>query len=195
MKKIPTVFQIEWLDHTRGNVLRDPNPAAEWVLHGEGVATRKWDGTAVLVKQGQLYKRYDRKINPKTNMYKDAPPGWEQCQDPDPVTQHWTGWTPITNGNEDKWFRDAWAKLDVPLPDGTYELIGPPINGNPERVTDLMFKKHGDVIYDIERTYDALRQFLEENEIEGVVFHHPDGRMAKLKRKDFGLKWAKKGQV
>ena len=26
-------------------------------------------------------------------------------------------------------------------------------------------------------------------DIEGIVWHHPDGRMAKIKRRDFGLSW------
>ena len=25
--------------------------------------------------------------------------------------------------------------------------------------------------------------------VEGIVWHHPDGRMVKIKRKDFGFKW------
>lgn len=28
------------------------------------------------------------------------------------------------------------------------------------------------------------------DEAAGVVFHHPDGRMAKIKRSDFGLAWS-----
>ena len=35
------------------------------------------------------------------------------------------------------------------------------------------------------REFDALRQWLEHRPIEGVVWHHQDGRMVKLKRSDF----------
>ncbi len=56
------------------------------VLDGEGIATRKWDGTACLVRDGILYKRYDRKLNPKTGEYKSAPIGWEPCEEPDEIT-------------------------------------------------------------------------------------------------------------
>ena len=38
-------------------------------------------------------------------------------------------------------------------------------------------------------TYDELKAFFEKNIIEGIVWHHPDGRMAKIKRRDFGLEW------
>jgi len=34
----------------------------------------------------------------------------------------------------------------------------------------------------------GIRTFLEHAGWEGIVFHHPDGRMAKIKGRDFGLK-------
>jgi hypothetical protein len=40
------------------------------------------------------------------------------------------------------------------------------------------------------RTFDALREYLKPQDIEGIVWHHPDGRMAKIKKRDFGLKRA-----
>lgn len=40
MKKIPTLFQRDPDD--RAHVTRDVNPAAAWVLDGEGIATRKY---------------------------------------------------------------------------------------------------------------------------------------------------------
>jgi len=39
------------------------------------------------------------------------------------------------------------------------------------------------------RTFAQLRAFLTMSRIEGIVFHHPDGRMAKIKRRDYGLPW------
>jgi len=39
------------------------------------------------------------------------------------------------------------------------------------------------------RTFDAMKDYLSRNVIEGIVWHHPDGRMAKIKRKDMGLSW------
>ena len=197
MKKITTIFKINWVDHQRGDVTREVNPENQWVLDGEGVATRKWDGTAIMRKGAFLYKRYDRKMNPKTGEYKTPKEAWIACQDPDPITHHWTGWLWVNPSDpENKWIVQAFEEdADSIFDNGTYELIGPQINGNPEHVDRLIFKKHGDVVYDIpkeKRNFDDLRQFLIDNEIEGIVFHHPDGRMAKLKRRDFGLKWAKK---
>jgi hypothetical protein len=43
----------------------------------------------------------------------------------------------------------------------------------------------------VPRTFDGLRKWLADRDIEGIVFHHEDGRMAKIKLRDFGLKRAK----
>lgn len=36
-----------------------------------------------------------------------------------------------------------------------------------------------------ERDYEALKEFMNTFPHEGIVWHHPDGRMVKIKRKDF----------
>lgn len=50
--------------------------------------------------------------------------------------------------------------------------------------------KHGAEILDfVSLDFDALQNFLVENDIEGIVFHHiSDGRMCKLRKRDFGMK-------
>ena len=48
MNKIPTLFVRDPENMSR--VTREVTPGCEWVLAGEGVATRKWDGTNVLVE-------------------------------------------------------------------------------------------------------------------------------------------------
>ena len=40
-------------------------------------------------------------------------------------------------------------------------------------------------------TFDGIRDYLRAHDMEGVVWHHPDGRMAKIKARDFGIKRAK----
>ncbi len=88
MQKIISLFQRNY-DGDR--LVRDEVvPGAEWVIAGEGVATRKWDGTAVLVRDGRLFARYDAKRG------KTPPAGWEAAQEPDPVTGHWPGWIEAT---------------------------------------------------------------------------------------------------
>lgn len=70
---------------------------------------------------------------------------------------------------------------------GTYELIGPKLNGNPEGEPEHVLIRHDDAHWlpTAPRDYDGLRVWLLGHVYEGIVWHHPDGRMAKLKRRDF----------
>lgn len=54
MRKISTLFQRNY-DGDR-LVRDDVTPGAEWVLAGEGTPTRKWDGTACMVRGDRLYQ-------------------------------------------------------------------------------------------------------------------------------------------
>jgi hypothetical protein len=77
------------------------------------------------------------------------------------------------------------------VPDGTYELIGPKINGNKEGWGKYELIKHGQekIYFPGGVTFGTVKRFLEELHYEGIVWHHPDGRMVKIKKKDFGFKW------
>lgn len=193
MKKIPSVFERDW----KGNptlVLPVPVEAAAWVFAGEGQATVKWDGTAVLIDEAGVWGRLDVKRG------KTAPEGFRPAMEPDPVTGHWTGWILAAGRPEMKWILEAAAYTSrgntVPVTYGTYEACGPKINGNPHGFETHRLIRHGaDVIADVPRTFEALREFLGRWEVEGVVWHHPDGRMAKIKRKDFGYQWPIVGNV
>lgn len=187
MQKIITLFQRNYeTDHlVRDEVV----PGAEWVLTGEGKATRKWDGTCCMVEDGKLYKRYDAKNG------KQPPEGFIPAQEPDAITGHWPGWLPVGAGNDDKYHREAFAReKDIAgqrLQNGTYELIGPAINRNPEKVADHWLVRHGAVEIeadDAPRTFGALKEWFAGKDIEGIVWHYPDGRMVKIKKKDFGYK-------
>jgi hypothetical protein len=193
VKKIPCLFVRDF--STKPHVtLSEVTPGCEWVLNGEGVHTRKWDGTATLVRAGKVYARYDRKPG------REPPPGFEPCEPaPDEVTGHWPGWVLVTAQPEYKWHAKAEAELalrDIVLADGTYELIGPKVNGNPEHLSEHTLVAHGSgQIPELpERSFEAIREYLRENVIEGLVFHHFDGRMAKIRRPDFGLAWPLKLQ-
>lgn len=177
MIKIKCVFAF----NDRHRVIDQVNPGCEWVLAGEGIATRKFDGTSCLVRGGQLLKRYDAK-NGKT-----PPPGWEPCQPaPDETTGHWPGWMAVGDAPEDWMHRLA----PIPAEDGTYELCGPKMGRNAERLDSYVLIKHASTVLDVPvRTFDGMRDYLEGVTFEGVVFHHPDGRMAKLRRHDYGFKY------
>jgi hypothetical protein len=188
MKKIPCLFLREFAGPAVANITREVTPGCEWVLSGEGTASRKWDGTACAVIGGKLFKRFDAKHG------KAAPEGAVPCQPaPDPITGHWPHWVQVSPRNPaDKHHVAAWAALvareGVPA-DGTFELIGPTIGGNHEGVGELAFRRHGDEPLDVPRTFDGLRALLAAHLIEGVVFAHPDGRACKIRRNDFGLAW------
>jgi len=183
MQKIISLFQR---NYDGDHLVRDEvTPGAEWVIAGEGVATRKWDGTCCMLKEGQLYKRYDAKKG------KTPPEGFNPAQDPDPVTGHWPGWLKVSDtAKEDKWFREAFENTPIDeLHDGTYELCGPKVNGNPENLDEHVLVQHGNItIADLPRDFYHISSYLSVAGIEGIVWHHPDGRMVKIKAKDFGLK-------
>ncbi len=187
MKKIPSLFERDW-ENDRSRVTREVTPEGWWVAAGYGTPTRKRDGTACMVRDGRLFKRYDAKQG------KVPPAGFEPCQDPDTITGHWPGWVPVGEGGEDKHFRAAWDGCLGELSDGTYELCGPKIGGNPEGLEQLTFYRHGDEVLpaDTPRDYDGLRAFFETHAIEGIVWHAPTYGMVKIKARDFGLAWPRK---
>jgi hypothetical protein len=181
MRKIISLFQRNY-DGDR-LVRNEIVPGAEWVVAGEGMATRKWDGTCCLIRDGRLYKRYEVKPG------KSPPPGFEPATDVDEVTGKRQGWLMMGDGPEDQWHREA-IRHEVP-PDGTYELIGPKIQGNPEGLMDRhQLVRHGaEKLENAPTDFDGIRAYLAaRSELEGIVWHHPDGRMVKIKAKDFGLK-------
>lgn len=181
MQKISSLFQRNY-DGDR-LVRNEVVPGTEWVVAGMGRATQKHDGTACLVKDGQLYKRYDVKGG------RLAPMGFIPAQDPDERTGHWPGWLAVGPGPEDKWFRQAHQGNE---PDGTYELCGPKVQGNPEHLEQHTLIPHGSVeLPDAPRDFDGLNAYFATRDIEGIVWHHPDGRMVKIKARDFGLKRGK----
>lgn len=182
MRKIPTVFRRDPDDLK--HVLPEVNPSCEWVLAGEGVATRKYDGTCVLVRGGAMFAR--REVKPG----KPPPPDFELVET-DPATGKSVGWVPVTDAPEYARHWEAWNHgpprwAGEKWEDGTYELCGPKVNGNPEGFERHDLVPHGSVEVDAPRSFEGLREaLLAQPCIEGVVWHHPDGRMAKLKRRDF----------
>jgi hypothetical protein len=186
MKKIPSLFKRDY-EGTR-LVYDEVVPGAEWVIAGEGVATCKIDGTSCLMRAGKLYKRYDARAG------KTPPSGFEPAQEEaDPVTGHWPGWLPVGDGPEDRWHREALANTSV-LPDGTYELIGPKVQGNAEGMDRHMLVPHGaELLGDVPRSFEGIRAYLASHEIEGIVWWRvpgdPDCDKAKIKRRDFKLPW------
>lgn len=181
MKKIPTMFERDW-NGDRSRVINAPHKDCGWVFAGEGVATRKIDGTSCRVKDGKLWKRRElRKDDP-------VPPLFDLA-DHDDETGKTVGWMPVEPTDKaDRYHVEAFGSGG--FPEGTYELVGPKVQGNPERYEKHTLVSHNKLALDEQppRDFDELCAWLSGKDIEGIVFHHPDGRMAKIKLRDFGIK-------
>jgi hypothetical protein len=193
MRKIPTLFVRDPDD--RAHVLPEVNPGCEWVFTDPGAtAIRKYDGTCVrLDDNGDWWAR--REIKPG----KPAPANYEPIST-DPATGKTMGWEPIGQSAFAKFHAEALnyarARNDRTSV-GTYELVGPKINGNPENWDrhGLILHSEGAVVGMRQTlTYDWLHDLMVNQlgplGIEGVVWHRrlgaPNTEMAKLKVRDFG---------
>lgn len=183
MQKIPTMFER---DETKpGHPVTDRlKPECQWVLDGEGIPTAKLDGTNVKIENGVLLKRQ----KPKARDYDEA--SYVPCDRANPA---------------DQWAFEAFdaaSAFDVgptrtPPADGIYELLGPKVQGNPHgyrgHVLELVVPPGAMVraleLGPVDRSFAGLAAWMARTPFEGIVFHHPDGRMAKIKRRDFGLPW------
>jgi len=200
MKKIPTLFVREFENHRVVKVLPEVTPGFEWVLEGEGTPTVKIDGACCAIIDGKFYKRYDAKL--KKNGQRKLPPiGSIPCDNPDPVTGHWPHWVLVDENNpSDNWFVEALEYSealdgDFKLPDGTYEAVGKHFNGNPYGIQEDLLIRHGEQVIDyLDRSFEGIREYLNNHLIEGIVFWKDGEPQCKIKRSDFGFKWPVKNR-
>lgn len=183
MEKIPTIFD-------RGDgfkVMNLPRKGCEWVFAGEGRATEKVDGTNVrlTVRAGRVVRVEKRRNPSKLQKAQGVIDGWYVEAD--------------ENAKDDKWIHEAVRGTDVSAwseGEHSVEAMGPNIQGNPLGLTKHLcvpFNLEIPVYEDVPRTFEGIKRYMEKLEsrfcpghlAEGIVFHHPDGRRAKIKRKDF----------
>lgn len=181
MRKIPNVFKRDPEDMRR--VLSEVTPGCEWVLAGEGTATRKYDGTCCMFDGDRWWAR--REVKPG----KSAPDDFVTVATDD-TTGKTVGWVPMATSSFARWHDEALRGLvPVRIEAGTYELCGPKINGDPEGFGAHFLICHADAphLARVGSADDAVALVKSEGAKgrEGVVWHHPDGRMAKLKARDF----------
>ena len=171
MHKIPTMFERD--ENAPGHPVKNAiKQECRWVADGDGYASRKLDGMNVKIEGGVLFKR--RK--PLRGDYDEA--SYVRCSRDDPA---------------DKYLFQAFDHTEYG--DGVYEAIGPKIQGNPEHQTTHFLvcitpPETALRLIDPPRDFDGLRDWLAdpEHDVEGVVWHHQDGRMAKIKKRDFGIR-------
>ncbi len=182
MQKIETIFD-------RGNnfkVTPKIRIGTEWVFSGEGIATEKLDGTniRITVKNGKVTKVEKRRNPTKEEKALGQEPGYIDAHDNDPADKHI--------------FRAVNGTMVSYLAAGSYpcEAVGPKIQGNPLELpfpTCYLFTIEPTIIANVPRTFKGLREFFKDfnslynpgHKAEGIVFHHSDGRMAKIKVRDF----------
>lgn len=108
----------------------------------------------------------------------------------DKITEHHPHWAKCDrNDNSNKWHFIAFDELGN-KEDGTYELCGEKVQGNPEKIEVHKLIKQGIEKLDlINFDFERIKHFLAVTDIEEIVFHHlTDGRMCKIRKSDFGIK-------
>ena len=188
MKKIPTLFEREYANHKVVGIKPNVTEGMEWVLEGKGTATLKFDGSCCAIINGEFYKRYDAKKGKK------PPEGAIPCCEPDAVTGHHPHWVRVDENNPaDKWFveahKNSFAHSIVPIIDRTYEAVGPHFQGNPYNFFKDFLIPHGNCPIDVERSFEGIKDYLSEHNIEGIVFWLDGEPKCKIKRSDFGFEW------
>ena len=196
MKKIPTLFTRVYENRKIIDILPEITPGCEEAFIN-GKATVKIDGSCCAIINGEFYKRYDAKKG------KTPPEGAIPCCDPDPITGHWPHWVKVNPDDPgDKWFVEAYKTtvfmyfnfIQEPVCDGTYEAIGKHFNGNPYNIEYDILSLHGTIEADVPRTFEGVKEWLKNNNEEGLVFWLNGKPVCKIKRSDFGLEWPVKGE-
>ena len=196
MQKIKCLF-IRVFENHSATLTQGVTSGCEWVMEGIGKATVKYNGTACAIIDGNLYARYDCKPSKKARKRHEPGTPWAlaelkqppadaiPCQGPDLVTGHWPHWVSVEDQPQYQYHREAFDGQA----DGTYELVGPKVCGNHSEFDKHVLIPHGETVVYPKRTFDGIREWLTEHKQEGIVFHAPDGRMCKIRRRDFGLGW------
>lgn len=184
MKKIPTIFKR---DKELGGHIVDEY-VVDLSLFAGAVATEKLDGTNVRVTvRNHTVVRVEKRRNP------------DKIQKHKGIIEPW--YVDASDSAEDKWIMDAVRNTDYSvIPDGEWsgEAVGTNIQGNPLNLPTnrVVFFTLGQcpVHENVPTTFAGLAEWLKTVKskygndcgIEGIVWHCPDGRMMKIKTKDFG---------
>lgn len=183
MQKIPTIFVR---DTERPQfVTRTVTPGCEWVLAGEGIATRKFDGTNVRVTivDGKLQLVEKRRNPTREEKALGAEPDYVVAEPDDPSNKHIM--TAVNATDFTFWPNGAWS----------CEALGPKIQGGADGLPAslICFSRpsfvHTMRLHNVPHDFDGLSEYLKTAGIEGIVWHYDAGRMAKIKARDFGHRW------
>lgn len=203
MYKIPTLFVRD----DKFKLTPVLKPECAWVAEGAPVVrvTEKVDGTNIrlTVRHGQIVRVEKRRNPSKEHQAHGIKDGWYVDTSPaSPEDKHILAAVDTIA----QWM----GVMDIPDGEHCAEACGPNIQGNPLKLGQpsvYFFDRpdHQRMYHDVPRDLPGLRDYLENlySEIgtemvgsvypasrphaEGLVFHHVDGRRAKIKRRDFGF--------
>jgi hypothetical protein len=197
MKKIKTLLPKDPTD--LGKVIPG-NPTTIDVTH----FSIKIDGTSCLIENGVPYCRYDVKLFKRKNgkiiktfteeeLKSKLPDGAIPCQEPDTKSGHWPHWIPVSETNpEHQYILEGFKNLTLCV-DGTYECIGPKLQGNPHNEKHHIWIHHQavELIFPVENwldnTYETFKSLFENFPWEGLVAYNGSDPVAKIRRTDFGF--------
>lgn len=190
MRKIPRLFI-----HEGGYATKQINPLSKWVTEEPSIPYRKWDGTPVMMDEdGKWWAR-------RMVRHGAIPSNFQLVE---LVNNVHYGWIPIESSSFWAMWKEAYFD-QVPYSDflfgteigfdpGTYELMGPRITGNKEKLKQhwLMPHKHSPQLAELtvldppDITYDRLFPIFETYDYEGCVWYSLDKtKMTKLRVNDF----------
>jgi len=192
MKKIPTIFQKN--PENLGRVMN--TPPMEGIHHFK----IKIDGTACMIKDGKPYCRYDAKLFRKKKgkiitytideVKSKLPNGAIPCQEPDEKSGHWPHWVPVEEDNpSQKYILEGFLNLKEKV-DGTYECIGPKLQGNPHNEDKHHWIPHFSekLIFDVDNvSFSYFENLFKDFSFEGfVAYNEKQEPIGKIRRNDFG---------
>ena len=196
MKKIPTLFKRVFNENSK-TVVNEVTEGLEYILTDENVIpTIKWDGSCCAIIDNELYKRYTVRKG------RLIPDGVIKCQDePDTVTGHLPCWVKCDENNlEDRWFIEAYnnwksVNLNYDIEYQTFEAIGPHFRSNFYDLASDTLVPHGKNVIKLDKplTFESIKEYLSEHNIEGIVFWKDNEPICKIKRSDFGFDWTSYG--
>lgn len=196
MQKIPTLFPKDSNDLSRvieGSSLFPINQLTFRI---------KVDGTACYILNGQPYVRYDAKLIKrkrgkviktltKEEVLLTLPDGAIPCQEPDEKSGHWPHWILLLNQPEYHGQRKGY-ETSKPTQDGSYECVGPSINGNPhkEDYHSWVYHSSDKLVVELELSnsncFYELKKFMKDFPYEGLVAYKDGIPVAKIRRCDYG---------
>ena len=186
MRKILTIFDRNWETNRKVNEKLIVDFDFE-----NAIATEKLDGMNIrlTIRNGEVMRVEKRRNPSKIQKQRKITEPWYVDADP--------------YASQDKWIFDAVKNTDMSsVKDGEWsaEAIGKNIQGNPLNLVQnqvfffsLPVWRAKITLQNVPYTFGELKVFLEKQKsfignnalIEGIVWHHPNGDMVKIKRKDF----------